>query len=160
MGADLYIEKMDRTSQYRGYEVSDAARDAGYFRDCYNKNGLFAFLSFNTNQIFSWWQFSNKAKYFNKEGDLKLKYIPEFLVYVKRAEKFMLTSKIGYIQYGKCYFGFEKQKGKVYEDEEGYRYKKVKLTQKQLKEYKDWYFGLIQFLEKAIELKSNIIWNI
>ena len=70
MGADLYIKKMPRGPQYTGFELSDRAIDLGYFRDCYNQHGLFAFLSKRTGEELSWWQMCANKNWFNKSGDL------------------------------------------------------------------------------------------
>jgi hypothetical protein len=71
MGADLYIKNLPREGQYLGFEVSEKAVKAGYFRDCYNPGGLFAFLSANLDESFFWWQFRDKYdKYFTEDdGD-------------------------------------------------------------------------------------------
>lgn len=48
MGADLYVRGIDVPTF--GFEVSEKAGKAGYFRDCYNSHGLFAKIKL------SWWQ--------------------------------------------------------------------------------------------------------
>lgn len=73
MGADLYITKMDRKKQIRGFEVSQDAVDAGYFRDAYNSYGLFALMSHTLNKTFSWWKLAGRKELFNKQGNMTVK---------------------------------------------------------------------------------------
>jgi hypothetical protein len=73
MGADLYISKIPNEKRKGlGFEVSEKAVAAGYFRDCYNENGLFAHLSMVSGEKFSWWQLSKNEDWFNRNGNLKV----------------------------------------------------------------------------------------
>jgi hypothetical protein len=68
MGADLYIRNMPREPQVRGPEVSPEAVEVGYFRDCYNAHGLFAFLGEQTGECRSWWRLLEERELFDGEG--------------------------------------------------------------------------------------------
>jgi len=147
MGADLYILKMEREKQYRGFEVSKDAVDAGYFRDCYNSNGLFSFLNANSGmkQQFSWWQLSDKKGWFDED--------PEWgkVMNVNGAKKFLSI--------------LEKAQKKISAKADLYREDwntkgKVKLTENQSKEYEEWLGFLISFLRLAIKQKSPIGWSV
>lgn len=140
MGADLYVEKLDRSKQYLGFEVSKKAVEAGYFRDCYNSGGLFAFLTTNLNNTFSWWQFQNK-KWFDKEGDMTVTGAKKFLKLMIKAKKDINLKDEFYL--------------KNWEDNN-----LIKTNQNEVEYYKDWLDLLISFLELAINLKSKIIWSV
>lgn len=138
MGADLYIKDMDREQQYRGFEVSPDAVDSGYFRDCYNEGGLFAQLGL------SWWQLVGNAELglnVNEECEMEPEQLKFFRTIVEDAYKKWAE---------KC----KKQKTiTVYKGQ-------TKITPVYIKEYTDWYNLLIAFLDKAIELKSNVIFSV
>jgi len=59
MGADLYVKGLP--PHICGFEVSQKAAKAGYFRDCYNGGGLFANIGL------SWWGMTAAYK---KEGKM------------------------------------------------------------------------------------------
>ena len=70
MGADLYIKNLPREAQYAGFEVSNDAVKAGYFRDCYNPSGLFWVLRDNLEEKdLSWWRLSDKKDWFTQDKD-------------------------------------------------------------------------------------------
>jgi hypothetical protein len=140
MGADLYIEKMDREKQYLGFEVSDKAVNAGYFRDCYNSGGLFAVMSKTLNQTVSWWKMADEVG-LNKKGILP------FTKIQKWKEKMLLLIE-----------EFKKQDTLYYDD---YVAKtKKKINKKEIKEYYNWADRLMKFINIAIEKKSGIIWSV
>lgn len=79
MGADLYIECMDRKKQYTGFRTDV---NVGYFRDCYNESGLFSKLGL------SWWLITSKnPEWFNKEGNLTVEGSERLLSLIKVARK-------------------------------------------------------------------------
>lgn len=151
MGADLYIKNMEREAQYTGYEVSERAVNIGYFRDCYNPGGLFAFLTANLSETYSWWTFRKQFdKYFTDDDgdgdkDMNVEGCKEFLKIIMNAK-----SKI-------------EKKDKLYLEEwsiDDPEDKSVPLTEQQVKEYKEWLDLLIKFLNLAIEVKSPVIWSV
>jgi hypothetical protein len=136
MGADLYIEKMDEDAQYTGFGVPDKARNLGYFRDCYNEGGLFAWLTRNTGYEYSWWGFRETNKdCFNTEGNLKVSGLDTFMSYVLKA------------------------KGKVDGIDRSFGPRGEKLGKKNHEFYVNWYNGLIEFVELAKKKKSKIIFR-
>ena len=142
MGADLYIKKMPREPQYTGCEVSDKAVDVGYFRDCYNSGGLFAFLTSNTNKEFSWWQLVDKKELFGMDGDMHVNGARKFLKAILSAKKTLNKKKVFYL--------------KAWDGKED----KTKLDKDAVKYYLDWLDLLIKFLELAIEKRSEIIFSV
>ena len=140
MGADLYIEKMDREKQYRGFEVSDEAVNAGYFRDCYNNGGLFAVMSQTLNETVSWWQMAKEVG-LNKKGVLPLIKVKEW-----KETIFPLLEE------------FKKQTILYCDDYDSQKKKKV--NTKENKEYYAWADKLMTFINLAIEKKSGIIWSV
>lgn len=72
MGADLYIKNMDRDKQKLGFELSEKAVDAGYFRDCYSPSGLFYKLKL------SWWRTYDEYELGKTEGCMDVKDIIHF----------------------------------------------------------------------------------
>jgi hypothetical protein len=142
MGADLYITKLERQKQYRGFEVSKEAVEVGYFRDCYNDYGLFPFIKNNTKIDPSWWQLSREKKWFNKEGNMIKKGAIEFLEYITNCKLELLRRKKPYIF--KSYDGTENRL----------------MTKKEIEEYSNWLELLITFLNTATKLKSTIIWSV
>ena len=141
MGADLYIEKMDRKSQYTGFEVSDRAVNLGYFRDCYNGGGLFAVMSKTLNKEVSWWKMSNEVG-LNKDGVLPLEKVKEW-----KTTMFPLLEK------------FKKQ-NKLYLDDYIAKKKEQIKDPKEVKEYHAWADRLMKFIDLAIEKESGIIWSV
>jgi hypothetical protein len=136
MGADLYIEKMDRDSQCRGFEVSAKAREAGYFRDCYNGGGLFAVMSANLGEKFSWWKLSGELPL--KDGLLPVDEVRKLLKRLKpHVKRFCKLKKMKY--------GYDDSKGIAPDD---------------IKHYREWANGLIEFLELAVKKKSGIIFSV
>ena len=168
MGADLYIRDMDKTKQITGFEVSWKAVKSGYFRDCYNDWGLFNFFRSNTGKEYSWWQFQKNKEWFAKlkdaDGDeedmmtpkgaeLFLKIIDDARHIIEKKKKLIMLI-----------VNFEetellRKAGKIKDVAEWVRTEKV-LTKKEAKEYKDWMYMLIMFLQLAIELQSPIIWSV
>lgn len=141
MGADLYIEKMDRKSQYTGFEVSDRAVNLGYFRDCYNSGGLFAVMSKTLNKTVSWWKMSSEVG-LNKKGVLPFTKVKEW-----KATMFPLLDE------------FKKQNELYFEDYFANKKVRIKDTNK-IKEYHSWADKLMKFIDLAIEKKSGIIWSV
>lgn len=150
MGADLYIKNLPRDKQYCGFDVSDEARANGYFRDCYNDGGLFAVISTNTSHDLSWWQTADRKGMFveNEEDgqcmtvDGAKKWLKELTPIVSEFEK------LGTLYYSE--YNLEKhchEKGK-------------RITKSEVKEYHKWARGLINFVELAIQLDSQIIWSV
>lgn len=141
MGADLYIEKMDRKSQYTGFEVSDRAVNLGYFRDCYNSGGLFAVMSKSLNQTVSWWKMAREVG-LNKDSVLPLPKVKKW-----KATMSPLLEE------------FKKQNELYFDDYAAM--KRVKIEDpKEIKEYHDWADKLIKFIDLAIEKESGIIWSV
>ena len=137
MGADLYIKKMNRKNQYRGFEVSQEAVDVGYFRDCYNSGGLFAVLSANLDNEYSWWKLSADKKeiWFDKNGDLNEYGQIELLGMIEKAKSELQKKK-------EIFYGCG-ENGKA-----------------DKKEYLGWCDLLINFLKLAIKKGSPVIWSI
>jgi hypothetical protein len=148
-GADLYIAKMDRESQYCGWEVSQQAAETGYFRDCYNSGGLFAILTANLKDQYNWWVLSTeyKDKWFNKQGKMTPKGADEFL-------KMMLKARDEFSKLEKPIM-----KNTNYKNSKAVKTVKP-MSKAEIKEYTDWLNNLIFVLMKAVELKSNIIWSV
>lgn len=157
MGADLYIKTMEREKQYRGFEVSKEAVDVGYFRDCYNPNGLMNFLRSNVEGEFSWWKWANekRGEWLRDDPDegliMTVKGAIEF-----RAEMLKARNKINAKEELRMRRDvFEKRAGdttkQFYENYDP-------MTEKEVKEYKDWLDLLIKFLSLAIDQESEIIW--
>jgi hypothetical protein len=145
MGADLYIENMDREKQITGFEVSDRAVNLGYFRDCYNNGGLFSVMSQTLNKTVSWGQMSREVG-LNKKRVLPLTKLKKW----KEKMSPLLEE-------------FKKQDTLYCEDwspKNIAAHKKVKMDSKQIKEYRDWADKLMRFIDLAIEKKSGIIWSV
>lgn len=88
MGADLYVKDMPREAQYTGFR---ADTNVGYFRDCYNANGLFAKLSNVTGEMYSWWQMdTNHPEWFERNEEdgtlLKAAFVPAFKELILKAK--------------------------------------------------------------------------
>lgn len=147
MGADLYIKKLPRKAQYRGFEVSDDARKAGYFRDCYNEGGLLAVISANTNNNLSWWRTADRKELFSKaRGDMTVKGAKQWLSELQPiVAEFVNLPELHYLEYNV---------------KTGKRDIVKPIEQSEVKEYRIWANGLIEFLELAISLKSQIIWSV
>lgn len=147
MGADLYIKKLPRKAQYRGFEVSDDARKAGYFRDCYNEGGLLAVISANTTNNLSWWKTADRKELFSKEhGDMTVTGAKQWLSELKPIiEEFNKLPKLNYLEYNP-----KTMKRDIIKP----------IEESEVQEYRKWANGLIEFLELAISLKSQIIWSV
>ena len=139
MGADLYIEKMDREKQYRGFEVSDEAVEAGYFRDCYNSSGLFAVMSETLDRKVSWWLMANQVG-LNKKGVLPLANVKVWKAAMQPIIKEFISRPVLY------YKDYEKGK--------------TEIPAKDAQEYRDWARRLERLMELAIEKESGIIWSV
>ena len=140
MGADLYIEKMDREGQYFGFEVSDRAIEAGYFRDCYNNFGLFSVMSNTLNETISWWKMADEVGL--KKGILPFEKVKEWKKRMfSLLEKFNKQTKIYHANYE------TKAKDKINDP-------------KEIKEYHAWADKLMRFIDLAIEKESGIIWSV
>lgn len=164
MGADLTICKLEDTAR-GGWEVSDEAVESGYFRDCYNSGGLFAFLTLNTGKSFSWWQMDSNNKHWFSKRDHKLmaKYVPEFRKKVASVQKKIDKMEIGYYKVEDYDPEYAKIEGEEFPQPWGdgkNKYKKKAMSKEELDEYKKWYNNLLKFCDKAIELKSGIHWSI
>jgi len=145
MGADLYIEKLDDTRTYGGFEVSLEAVNDGYFRDCYNGIGLFSVISANLGITLSWWQTRDRKGFFNKNGCMTVAGAKKWLAELEPiAVKFKKLSKLYRSEYNM----------------------KKKCSEKDIKnpldkkEYHEWMDLLLNFLKIAIKLKSPIIWSV
>jgi hypothetical protein len=106
MGADLYITKMDRRLQVRGFEVSQGAVDAGYFRDAYNSYGLFAVMSQVLSKELSWWQTAKRKELFNKQNNMTVdgvkKWAAEIIPLIdefQKVEKISVKTGKGIVNY-------------------------------------------------------------
>ena len=81
MGADLYIEKLDREKQCTGFRTDV---EAGYYRDCYNSTSLLWKLGL------SWWRdvggLIRENKGTEHEGKLTPEQCKEFLKMLKEKE--------------------------------------------------------------------------
>ena len=132
---------MDRNGQYLfGLKVSDKARAAGYFRDCYNDRGLFAVMSANLDKEFSWWQtVGRKDLSFTEDGELTLKGAKQW-----RAE--LAPDIERFVALDELYEGQAKTSRK--------------LSPPQTQKYRDWATGLLTFLDLAISKKSSIIFSV
>jgi len=119
MGADLYIEKLEREKQYTGFKTDV---EAGYYRDSYNDYSILYRLGL------SWWvdigEMIDKNIGTKHEGKLTPKQCKEFLEIL------------------------EANKWKLEEIEEDRKF------------FKEKYRLLKKFLNKAIELNSDVICNI
>jgi hypothetical protein len=159
MGCDLYIQKLEREKQHLGFEVSKKAVEAEYFRDCYNSEGLFAVLSSNLGITLSWWKLSeDKPHWFTKKGRLNQTGIKELLEIIKVAKR-MLNDRV------KIYSGDNTSLSSNFLSKLIKKSGLKSVPSNELKEldkqeYLQWCDLLITFLEKAIELKSNVIWSV
>ena len=124
----------------------------GYFRDCYNSYGLFAFINANTNLNLSWWELRDNEKWFNKKGEMKLSGVKEFVGMIEQAKL-----EIGIREkYGEKY----KSGFKIKEYLGDGKYKSKKAKQKEVKYFKEWLNELIAFLKLAIKEKEPIEWSV
>jgi len=157
MGADLYVKDLPRKKQYRGFEVSQDAVNAGYFRDCYNSSGLFVWLSKNTDMEFSWWQILDKHDdWFRQDTDdgcmMSVAGAKKFLKMLKLAEKqFVVRKKFYKVAESKMVSTLDEMK---FED------RLEEQTKKETLEYFKWFGLLLQLVETAIKRKSEIIWSV
>lgn len=152
MGADLYIENMDREKQYTGFQTKV---DFGYFRDCYNDGGLFNFFRSNLTKDddWSWWQMIDDKKYkVDEEGNMPIEGAKEFLKRVEEAKK-ELDKKDKYIL--KYTDWTRDENGKMNTKE-----KTKEMSDAEASEYIAWTQDLIDFLKLAIKKKSRIIFSV
>lgn len=162
MGADLTICKLEATAR-GGWEVSSEAVESGYFRDCYNPGGLFAFLTLNTGKSFSWWQMTSENKHWFSKRDRRLmaKFVPEFKKKIASVEKKIDKMEVGYYKVGDYDPEYAKIEGGEFPQPWGWgTYKKKAMSKEDLEFYKKWYNNLIKFCDRAIELKSGIFWSV
>ena len=171
MGADLYIEKLEREGQSVGFELSKKAVDVGYFRDCYNSFGLFPFINMNSDlrEQFSWWRFSDKKDWFRKTEDgsvMTISGAKKFLRLVGKAQKNIIKKKklfretVDHKRHASLSKGLpidealtlmmKFEKAKLI----------TKLTNKEKTEMLDRLNLLIRFLRLAIKQKSTILWSV
>lgn len=147
MGADLYITKLDRESQYTGFEVSRRAMQLGYFRDCYNDYGLFNFIRSNTTHNLSWWQLARNKNWFNNKGNMTTAGAKEFLGIIQNAQDQLKNKEV--------------YKLEVTDYENGESIEKIEeLKPDEVERFRDWLQLLIDFLQLAIKKKSTIIWSV
>jgi len=142
MGADLYIKNLDRQKQYTGFRTDV---EVGYFRDCYNSYGLFNFLRSNLTEEYSWWAFNKKRGWFNRDRELTVKGAEKLL-------KLMESAKERLIGRGTYFL-------KIWNPDTDHDDTK-KLSRDETIEYMTWLDQLIEFLHKAIELRSPVIWSV
>jgi hypothetical protein len=149
MGADLYITKLDRKSQYLGFEVSKNAVNKGYFRDPYNNFGLFNFLNSNVHVVgvgaFSWWHFADRKDWFNRKGNMTIEGAEEFYNLVSQAQQKIEKKRVFYLN--------------IYDHKLGKDVKR-ELTKEEVKGFKEHLQLLVDYLQLAIKLKSTIIWSV
>ena len=164
MGADLYIKNLDRQKQYTGFEVSERAVDVGYFRDCYNSYGLFAIMSENLGELYSWWQtYRERKELFRKNNDSQMT--------VSGAKKWLAELEPAIERFKKV----KKMRAKIYDFEANQKrqketgkmgglddiiYKRVALKNEEQKDMIEHGELLIRFLKLEIKLRSPIIWSV
>ena len=140
MGADLYIKNMEREPQYTGFGVSERDVDLGYFRDVYNRCGLFSVMSQCLGKSFSWWHTRDRIDLFDDEGDMTVVgakiWLSELKPYI---EKFQQLN----IMIIRTYDG-----------------ESVRLSEGEMAFQKQHALLLKRFLELAIKKKSPIIWSV
>ena len=146
MGADLYIEKMDRDQQHTGFR---RAVDLGYFRDAYNNSNIL--WQFDL----SYWTDISK-RFANHESLMDPTNTKRLLKLLEKREVVFEENLKGMLEKTNRVWDFE-------EDIKTGRktHKPAKLTAKQRKEWAEFYRKghkeLKTFLQKAIDMKSNII---
>ena len=151
MGADLYIKDMDRKSQYTGFEVSERAVNLGYFRDCYNRWGLFALMSATLNrEDISWWLTTDKKEFFRVDDEDGLIMTVEG---VKKWGEEITPLLNQFIESSKVY-------SSNYNYKTGKR-RRVKVRKvEDIEDIKSHAKLLLNFINLAIQEKSEIIWSV
>jgi hypothetical protein len=140
MGADLYIRNMEREPQYTGFEVSERAVDLGYFRDAYNRCGLFSVMSQCLGKSFSWWYERERREFFDDEGNMTVDGAKAWLKELTpHIEKFQQLN----IMVIRTYNG-----------------KNIRLSEEEMAFQKQHASLLVRFLELAIRKESPIIWSV
>lgn len=165
MGADLSIVKFKPTYVVGAFEASKkAVEEGGYFRDCYNSGGLFSILRCNTSQNLSWWDFTDEAKkngWHNKKNcNMKVVGLKMLLERVQKAVEEFKSMKPSAIRYREIAID---KKGNFKKNKNGsfvYDFHKFKNSKAQYSQYLEWGNNLITFLNKAIELKSPVVWSV
>ena len=163
MGADLYIEKLEREGQSVGFELSKKAVDVGYFRDCYNSFGLFPFINMNSDlrEQFSWWQFSDKKNWFCKTEDgsvMTLSGAKKFLRLVRKAQKNIRKKRKLFretVDYSKL-----RRLDLTLDSAMDSATVITELTSEEKIEMLDRLNLLIRFLQLAVKQKSTILWSV
>lgn len=144
MGADLYITKIHK--DYFAFDCTLASVKKGYFRDCYNEGGLFAFLRNNTDlKGLSWWALREVKDWFNSKGNMTIEGAKNFLSIIKQARD-QIYYKNEYIVE---HLNFPNMDKAI-----------TILSQEDVIEYKEWLECLIAFLELAIKKNSTIRWSV
>lgn len=164
MGADLYIKNMDRDSQIRGFEVSEDARQSGYFRDCYNHFGLFstinACMKLDDDKCMSWWRLVDR-----KDLGFKTDEESDTILDVEGLRKLrseLEPTIVGFVKF----LGNSRNKpthrvldGKDEATGE-YKFVPVPFKKGERKEYKEWAAGLLKMIDLAIKIESPIIFSV
>ena len=147
MGADLYITKIYKDCF--SFDGTLASIRRGYFRDCYNDGGLFAFLRNNSDfKGLSWWAITDKKKeWFNRQGNMTIEGSKLFLELIKQV-KDQVYSQDRYVMEHSVF------------PEKQYRTETIPLDALEVMEYKEWLECLVAFLELAIKKKSTIQWSV
>jgi hypothetical protein len=153
MRANLYIEKLDREDQYRGFRVSDDAFEPGYFRDLYNGCGLLSFMWSNLNRQFSWWIFSDTKEWFTKKGNMTVEGAKEFRKILAEAIEELASREKHILKV----IDYKKSNGLPVAE---FVYKAKRLKKGDSDFYLWRLYELIKFLDKAIKLGSEIIWSV
>jgi hypothetical protein len=147
LGADLYISNAYEIKEKWAKLAKPASLEDGYFRDCYNEAGLFAFIRANTRyKELSWW--GDILPNLNKKHMLTVTYIKSLLKKIELAQKDIDNKEI-LIMHETIYPenwtpGTELIK------------KETILNKEQIKEYKNWLNHFEAFLNVAIDNKSTI----
>ena len=159
MGADLYVKKMDRENQYRGFEVSQDAVDSGYFRDCYNSYGLFQVMSATLGESLSWWQIANEEHLFRQDDeDGAVMTVEGIKLWKEKMFPLLKQFKNRKVLYRSEYIGGIENFSTNWANPKCH--KKIKIQPEKVKEYHDWANLLINFIELAEKNNSEIIWSV
>ena len=151
MSADLYIKNMNQKKQYQNLKSAYTTVYLDYFKDDYNNYGLFNFLRSNLNKEFSWWQFADNEKWFDKKGNMTVKGAIEFKKIILQAKEDLSKKKMFYLKI----LNLEE-----IESSGHIKYNLKKLTKKEVKKFFYHLELLIKFLILAIKQKNKIIWNV
>lgn len=145
MGADLYIKEMPREGQILGFEVSDRAVNAGYFRDAYNSWGLSSLLTEN-GKAFSWWRFADRKELFRKDEE-------DGHVMTKEGVKVWVNEVKPLLQQFL-------RKRKIYKSDFGSDKKKLITDKETIIAIRNHAGLLLKFMELALKTKAEIIWSV